>query len=250
MHHHLRLTEVMQIDSMIERRVLLNYRLDPEMAGRLLPKPLRPQLVRGSAVAGTCFIRLGQARPIGLPTTLGWRMENAAHRIAVEWDGPDGIRRGVYLPKQFTESKISALAGRLMSPGPQQLGKFFIQETESEFDLSMRSSANFARARACRTDSWHSELFGSHRESSDFFEASPVGWSSRQKSGSLTGVRLSTRYWSTSPLQIDELESSYFAALPTGAAVFDHALLMQQIPASWSVATLPEHSAIRFDTRT
>ncbi|MDF2434699.1 MAG: hypothetical protein JWP44_4330, partial [Mucilaginibacter sp.] len=41
----------------IERRLLINYRLDPGVAQSLLPDTLRPQLVRGSAVAGICLLR-------------------------------------------------------------------------------------------------------------------------------------------------------------------------------------------------
>lgn len=34
---------------------------------------------------------LGQVRPTWAPRPLGLGSENAAHRIAVEWDGPDGL---------------------------------------------------------------------------------------------------------------------------------------------------------------
>jgi len=36
-----------QLSSLVERRLLVNYRVDPEIAARLLPVPLRPQLVAG-----------------------------------------------------------------------------------------------------------------------------------------------------------------------------------------------------------
>jgi hypothetical protein len=48
--------------------------------------PFRPQLVHGWAVAGICLIRLGRLRPSRVPSAVGLRSENAAHRIAVEWD--------------------------------------------------------------------------------------------------------------------------------------------------------------------
>jgi hypothetical protein len=62
------------MSSVIERRLLVNYRVDPEVAARLLaplqlPTPLWPQLVNGWAVAGICLIRLGKLRPTGVP---GW----------------------------------------------------------------------------------------------------------------------------------------------------------------------------------
>ena len=39
------------MSSVIERRLLVNYRVDPEVATSLLPAPLRPQLVNGWAVS-------------------------------------------------------------------------------------------------------------------------------------------------------------------------------------------------------
>ena len=45
------------MSSVIERRLLVNYRVDPGVARSLLPAPLRPQVVNGWAVAGICLIR-------------------------------------------------------------------------------------------------------------------------------------------------------------------------------------------------
>jgi len=55
------------IHGQIERRLLVNYRVDPEVIARVLPQPFRPQLVGGAAVAGICLIRLGQMRPRHTP---------------------------------------------------------------------------------------------------------------------------------------------------------------------------------------
>ena len=46
------------LEGLVERRLLVNYRVDPEVATRLLPSPFRLQLVNGWAVAGICLIRL------------------------------------------------------------------------------------------------------------------------------------------------------------------------------------------------
>ena len=51
----------------IERRLLVNYRVDPEVMARVLPQPFRPQLVGDAAVAGICLIRLGHLRPSRVP---------------------------------------------------------------------------------------------------------------------------------------------------------------------------------------
>jgi hypothetical protein len=93
----------MRLDAVVERRLLVNHRTEPEVTGRLLPGNLRPQLHNGYAVAGICLIRLGQLRLKGLPA-VGLRSENAAHRIAVEWDTPDGVATGVHIPRRDTNS--------------------------------------------------------------------------------------------------------------------------------------------------
>lgn len=51
----------------IERRLLLNYRVEPEFAASLVPAPFRPALVNGWAVGGIRLIRLSGIRPTGVP---------------------------------------------------------------------------------------------------------------------------------------------------------------------------------------
>ncbi|MFE8975478.1 DUF2071 domain-containing protein [Streptomyces cyaneofuscatus] len=106
-----------RLSSTIERRLLVNYRVDPSVAAALLPAPLRPQLVRGQAVAGICLLRIGGVRPGWAPAATGLTSENAAHRISVEWDGPDGVECGVYIPRRDTASRLNAFAGGRIYPG-------------------------------------------------------------------------------------------------------------------------------------
>jgi hypothetical protein len=93
-----------RMSSVVERRLLVNYRVQAEVAASLLPVPLRPRQVGGWAVAGICLIRLGGLRPRWVPGEFGLRSENAAHRIAVEWDGPQGRQTGVYIPRRDSGS--------------------------------------------------------------------------------------------------------------------------------------------------
>ncbi len=96
------------IQGLIRRRLLLNYRIDPEVAGRLLPAPLRPKLQEGFAMAGICLIRLEDVRPAGLPGPIALSSENAAHRFAVEWGDAQGHpRQGVYIARRDTGSRAS-----------------------------------------------------------------------------------------------------------------------------------------------
>lgn len=75
-----------EIKGVIERRLLINFRVDPQVAKKLLPEKFSPQLIDGNAVVGICFISLAAIRPSFLPGFIGLRSENAAHRFAVEWE--------------------------------------------------------------------------------------------------------------------------------------------------------------------
>ena len=75
------------VTGIIRRRLLINFRVEPEVIERLLPSPLEPKLHEGFAIAGLCLIRLEQVRPKGLPAIVGLASESAAHRIAVTMDG-------------------------------------------------------------------------------------------------------------------------------------------------------------------
>src|SRR4029453_9616399 len=99
-----------KIHGVIRRRLLVNFRVDPDVIARQLPAPFRPKRYRGAAVAGICLIRLEEIRPKGFPRLAGLASENAAHRIAVEWDEADGKREGVYIPRRDTGSLVNHLA--------------------------------------------------------------------------------------------------------------------------------------------
>ena len=70
----------------IKRRMLINFRVDAAVMQKVLPAPFRPKLHEGYAVAGICLIRLEGIRPAVFPAWAGFASENAAHRLAVEWE--------------------------------------------------------------------------------------------------------------------------------------------------------------------
>src|SRR5262249_12062992 len=105
------------IRGVIDRRILVNFRVDPVVLGKILPSPLRPKLVNGTGIAGVCLIRLKHIRPRGLPAFVGVGSENAAHRIAVKWDEQGEGREGVFIPRRDTSSWLNKLAGGRLFPG-------------------------------------------------------------------------------------------------------------------------------------
>jgi hypothetical protein len=223
----------------ISRRVLVNYRADLEILSRLLPPPFRPQPVHGYGIVGVCLIRLQQLRPRFGPPFLGISSENAAHRIAVEWDQQGRVCTGVYIPRRDTSSRINTLVGGKLFPGVHHLARFGIEEAEHRYQLSVESHDRDTQLHFDGTNG--SELpsdsvFGSLAEASRFFEQGSVGYSPAAAPGKFDGLELRCFNWRMSPLQVNRLESSFFddrEQFPNDSLKFDCALLMRDIEHEW-----------------
>ncbi|HZT97510.1 MAG TPA: DUF2071 domain-containing protein [Chloroflexota bacterium] len=227
----------------IERRLLLNYRVEGEVIARLLPSPFRPQLIQGMAVAGICMIRLGHLRPCGLPGAIGLTTENAAHRIAVEWDTADGPCHGVYIPRRDTSSRLTVLAGGRLFPGEQHRARFTVRETEQRFEVAFTSidgAVHVGVAARLASGLLPGSVFPSAEAASRFFEESPLGYSATKDDGRLEALELECEGWSAEPLAVEHAESSYFedeSLFPKGSVQFDSALVMRDIPTRWRART-------------
>lgn len=224
----------------IERRLLLNYRIDPDVLAAVLPAPFRPQLVGGVGIAGICLIRLGHLRPAGLPGVLGLTTENAAHRVAVEWDEPDGVRQGVYIPRRDSSSRLTALAGGRLFPGDHHLARFTADESRSRWTVSFASHDGTAAVSttAHLARGWPAgSVFPSMTEASAFFEQAPLGYSATRQGGRCDGVELRCGRWQVLPLEVEEVRSTFFdnrSRFPVGTVAFDSALIMLDVPAEWA----------------
>ncbi|MEO5610021.1 MAG: DUF2071 domain-containing protein [Ornithinibacter sp.] len=221
----------------IERRLLVNYRVDPAVVARVLPDPFRPLLVGEAAVAGICLIRLGRMRPRYAPV-FGLRSENAAHRFAVEWDTDSGTRTGVYIPRRDSSSRINVLLGGRIYPGSHHLARFRVSETADDVRVAFTSndrSASVDVAVRVAEDLEGSRLFADLGHASAFFEAGAVGYSPSRK-GTFEGMGLKTEAWRVQPASVIHAHSSFFddrTVFPTGSAELDCALLMRKVPVTW-----------------
>jgi len=231
------------LEGIIKRRMLINFRVDPELMQGFLPAAFRPKLHRNFAIAGICLIRLEHIRPKGLPGFPGFSSENAAHRIAVEWDDPSGqTQEGVFIPRRDTGSLLNHFAGGRIFPGEHHLAKFRIIEEGEGIDFSMESRDKKVAVRVLGHESNAlpvASCFASLDESSAFFECGSLGYSVIRNSCRLDGLRLKTLNWRVRALNIEEVGSSFFSdptCFPTGSVVFDHALIMRDIGHEWHQA--------------
>jgi hypothetical protein len=230
------------VTGIIRRRLLINFRVEPEVIERLLPSPLEPKLHEGFAIAGLCLIRLEQVRPKGLPAILGLASESAAHRIAVTWTDRDGAtREGVYIPRRDTGSRLIWLAGGRLFPGEHHFGAFKIRDDGRNVRLDYRARDGIEiQVLGAESSTWYEDsCFSSVKESSRFFETGNVGFSVTNNCCRLDGLELATTTWHVEPFNVESVRSSWFddrAVFPAGSAEFDHALIMRNVPHEWRPA--------------
>lgn len=227
------------LEGVIARRLLVNFRLTPEVAQALVPAPMEVQIQNGFAVAGICLIHLTQLRPKGLPTAIGLSSENMAHRFAVTYPVGNIRQSGVFVRRRETDQRLVALLGGRMFPGVQHPASFAIEDTGDciEMDIKTEQGASDVALKVSPLAEWTpTPLFATFEESSAFFESGDCGFSCGLHEETLEGMQLKTEFWKASPLQIDRLHSAFFenpALFPPGSATFDSALLMRGIPHEW-----------------
>jgi Uncharacterized conserved protein (COG2071) len=224
------------ISGIIDRRILINYTVDPEIVRRVLPEPFKPKVYLNKAIAGICLIRLTNIRPKGFPVLMGISSENGAHRIAVEWSEGGTLKEGVFVPRRDTSSLINTIAGGRVFPGKHYHAKFEVQEGGDSYQIAFKSSdgttisIDAVKAIALNTSS----IFGDIKTASGFFENGSVGYS--PNGNKYDGIELRAFNWKVEPLAVKHVHSSFFEdenAFPKGTVQFDNALLMTQINHEW-----------------
>jgi hypothetical protein len=226
------------VECTIERRLLVNYRIDPEVVERLLPAPFRPQVVSDWAVGGVCFLRLRALRPGLFPIALGLTTENVAHRFAVEWDDNEGLRRGVFVPRRDTNSRMTALGGDRVFPGAHRLARFEVRDEGSDLEIAVKSRDHTLNLSVLAHESatLGGELFTDIDDAIEFFRQGSLGYSPSGSSDCITGVRLQCDSWNARPVAIEHMSSSLFddtQAFPVGSCILDASLLMRNLDARW-----------------
>ncbi len=235
--------QMTMLEGMIDRRILINYRVDPDHLQRLLPAPFRPKLIHEMGIAGVCLIRLKQLRPRALPALLGLSSENAAHRFAVEWD-ENGVRReGVYIPRRDTSSLVNQVAGGVVFPSVLHHARFHVAEQDDTYSVQVESDdgeTQIAIEARLTSQLPAGSIFTSLEEASAFFESGSLGLSETRTANKLDSVEIHCATWHVDPLEVVRVYSNYFddpQRFPAGTAHLDCALIMRAIPHEWRVHT-------------
>jgi hypothetical protein len=227
------------IRGVIDRRLLINFRVEPEVLQALLPRPFRPQVVSGHGIAGVCLIRFRGLRPNGWPAALGLSSENAAYRVAVEWDDGRDTHGGVYILRRQTNSRWNAWAGGRVFPGCHERARFISHESGERLRVEVIDAAGGVDVQvAARVASgWPAEsAFASLDAASQFFRAGSRGYSPGRSEGRLEGLELRCRDWQVTPLEMETARARFFedaAMFPAGSVALDCGLLMRGVEHQW-----------------
>jgi hypothetical protein len=227
------------IHGVIDRRILANYQVDPDILAKVLPPPFRPKTIHGLGIAGICLIRLRHLKPHFLSGNFGLSSENAAHRIAVEWTDNGVTREGVFIPRRDTSSRLNTLVGGRLFPGAHRHADFSVTEHERYFRVELESDDRKTHVLVegyLSPDLPATSIFRSLSEASTFFEAGTLGYSVTPRSGEYDGLELRSFKWHVEPLAVERIESSFFEnerQFPKGSLKFDCALLMRGIQHEW-----------------
>jgi len=225
------------IKGIIDRRMLVNFTIDADVAAKVIPPPFKLKIINGKAIGGICLIRLKEVRPKGLPAFIGVGSENGAHRFAVEWMENGELKEGVYVPRRDTSSGFNTLAGGRVFPGRHYRAKFDVKEDAGNYHIAFESSDGTTISVDARlTDKLSPEsIFKDLDTASAFFKAGATGFS--PNGSKYEGLYLNTYNWEVQPLEVSQVSSSYFeneAVFPKGSVHFDNALLMTNVSHEWS----------------
>lgn len=230
------------IQGTIDRRVLVNYTVDPDLIRKIIPQPFRPKIYRGKAIVGICLIRLKHMRPKGLPNFIGISSENGAHRIPVEWTENAETHEGVYIPRRDTSSYVNSFAGGRIFPGRHHHAKFDVKEADGHYHIAFKSSdGTMLSVDADKSETLNSNsIFQDVDTASNFFKAGAIGYSPNGEK--YQGLKLKTFNRKVEPLTVTEVHSSFFEnenIFPKDSVQFDNALLMTSIKHEWHSVETP-----------
>jgi hypothetical protein len=191
-------------------------------------------------IGGVCMIRFSALRPRFAPAFLGIDSENAAHRIAVEWEMNGKNFEGVYIPKRNTASSFNFYAGGRFFPGIFQKSFFQVEEDGNRYKVDIFSESH--REKVVSFDGQSSKslsagsIFPNLEEVSVFFAKGSIGYSLSRDESHLQGMELRLLEWQIEPMKITNAFAQLFEdreKFPIGTAELDSAMLMKNLKHEW-----------------
>lgn len=225
---------VQSFSGVCQRRISLNWCIDPELARRVLPDLFRPALFDGKCIVGIDILKLVEMRPLGFPALINVSMQNATPRIAVEWEEGGGTVTGTYVPFRWSATQLNkVLSSARLFPAKFEHAYFQFEETSGQFRVSVIAGKYELHFEASETDNVEvKSILGSFQEVSNFHRDAKISYTPASETGTFDGLYLKTPAWRSMPLNMKSLSFNYVEKLFPGAE-FDSALLMRNVKHEW-----------------
>jgi len=222
------------VSGLCERRLILNWRVDPELVVKHLPRPFRPRLVNGKAIVGVDILKLANMRLTGLPGFTGFSTENAVDRVSVEWDEGGAVVKGLYVPYRYSPSAVNTIVSMTrLFPTVFTFANFAFSERGGIYRVTVRGEQNQFELEARQSKEFSDKsVFKSAKEASDFHRDSRISYSPSADENVLDAVYLKSLDWQAKPLEVKRISCSYVERLYPKAA-FDSALIMFDTKHEW-----------------
>jgi len=232
------------VRGVIERRILMNYRIDVGTLDTVLPEPFRGREVgeSGKGIGSVCLMRVGNARLRFAPSAFGVSVETATHRISAEREKDGKTENCVYVPRREVSSGFFGAVGESLLPAELNRGDFRVAENDGFCRVHVDCGDEFAGVEVRETERDeidHDSVFDSVSSAAEFFCEAGMRYS--PSGDRYDSVELCPREWGMKPVKVGEARSSLFERLE--GAELDSAFRMEDIEHEWrprrSVPTCP-----------
>jgi len=221
----------MNVYGTISRRVLLNYRADPAVVRKLVPPIFELDCYGGYAMVGVCFLSIKKVNIFPFP--FGHNSDNAAHRIAVIYNG----KHGVYIPRRDTGSTINSFIGGRIFPGEHHHSQFNIEDSVREIKIRISNKkVGIANVNALEGEFDSNSIFKKLEIASLFYRNGSVGYSRSIDGARLDGLELVPNCWNAVGATRMSCSSYYYndaSLFPPSSIEFDNILVMRNIIHYW-----------------
>jgi hypothetical protein len=221
------------LEGVVERRLVVHFRVDVDAARGLLPAGLAPIERAGRAVAGVTLVRLGRVRPRGLKPLGGLGVETMVHWLAAR--GEDG-RKGLFRLRHDTESRLLAAFG---GPAAAHRARFEVVEDEKRLKVAVRTgggAADFLAEVDWAAPFQATASFASLAEAQRFFADLDGGFAAGRGQGWLGVLRLEPPSRQLAAVRLERARARLLeegASLAAGAVTVDGALGARAEPFEW-----------------
>lgn len=222
----------------IDRRILINYKVENNVLRRLLPSPFSPRLINGYGIAGVCLIRRKQLKINSFPSWMSVNTETALYRIAVTWEQYGKQHTGSYVLRKETDSLMQIFANSRWSDDSQNWARFHVKEEKRsqqdvyEINCFSKDGTSLAITANTALRFPQESVLKTLDTASCFFEDESHYISPKYQTSVFNCLSETTLNWKMSPLSVGALQSDFFEnkqLFPKGSIYFDHALLMKNV---------------------